>query len=151
MNWWSCISKGFWSLHSTQKEGGQQGWQKRYTYHCWIVAELYYFFVLLLLLFVWLHNLNDILFDQPLYLQWYVPLVKPSSFQKTSWLDLFLFTKRKPVSLKRTFNVEYACTIVRWTLRVKKSQNWSVNIQEYVHTFFPTVTVWYLMVSLILV
>jgi len=27
--------------------------------------------------------------DTPLYLQWYVPLVKPSSLQKTSWLDLF--------------------------------------------------------------
>lgn len=86
-------------------------------------------FFVLLLLFVWLHNLNDILFDQPLYLQWYVPLVKPSSLQKTSWLDLFVFKKRKPVlhSVKRTFNVEYACMIVRWTLRVKKSQNGSVN------------------------
>ncbi len=76
--------------------------------------------IILFFFFVKLHNLNYILFDQPLYLQWYVPLVKPSSLQKTSWLDLFLFKKRKPVlhSVKNTFNVECACMIIRWTLRV---------------------------------
>lgn len=51
-----------------------------------LLNSFYYFF--------WLHNLNDILFDQPLYLQWYVPLVKPSSLQKTSWLWIYFYSKR---------------------------------------------------------
>lgn len=98
MNWWSCISKGFWSLRSTQKEGRQQEWQKRYTYHCWI-SEEWSFFILCnlkkIIIFddVFLYHAS-FCNDPPLYLQWYVPLVKPSSLQKTSWLDLFLFRKK---------------------------------------------------------